>query len=909
MSALVPNAKAGAVASAPGSEACGCCEGIEAATPQAHANRHGLDAVDYRIGRYDDFRSSLVDGLSSSGFPALSRLLTRDADDFTLGLVDAFACSADVLTFYQERIARESWLRTATERVSLQEMGRLIGYRLRPGIAAETWLAFTLEPPREPPPNAPREPGMFVTGIPAAVTLAAGLKVQSVPGPDEKPQSFETVEAVDARAEWSAMRPWLSRPRLPAQGDRSAWLQGVATGLKPGDALLVVGAEFEANPMSNRWDFRILSEVRPEPEHDRTRVSWKRGLGSLSPAMSPAGNDVRVYALRQRASVFGHNAPMWRTMPQAFRDAYEGKSPKSVLQIAAHTARAAVGQPIFGEAKPALDPDRYAIGFPSWPDFVVSPEGATANGGHVDLDAAYPAIAPGGYAVLAYGAYDAASEPAPGDTYVELYRVDGATEVSRDEFALSGKSSRLRLAGDQYGRFVGRVRPLKVFAQSEELRLAEYPVTTAVTGDEIPVAVAPAGLAKGRRIIVQGVAADGRRIVHRASLTAPARARDGFALLDIAPPLPLALARESVTVAANVALARHGETVAQVLGSGSASEPHQRFELKHAPLTWRSAANELGAASELTVRVGGIEWQQRDTLHGAGPIDHAYTLRSDEAGRDWLQFGDGERGARLPSGSQNVRASYRKGVGIEGNVPAESLTQLMTRPLGLKGAANPGAAEGGTGPEPAAQARSSMPLGTRTLGRVVSLLDYADFARAYAGIAKASSQVLQLAHGNVVAITVAGQDGAVIGESNPVWSNLRDALAANGDPHVGIRLMAHQASTFHVGLRVKCHPDHEAGAVLAAVEATLRDAFSFERRELGQALQQSEVISVAHAVPGVVAIDLDLLYGGTAPHAQTLRSRQVRLLASRMRVAGGLPRPAELLTLHPGPLARLEAMP
>ena len=43
-----------------------------------------------------------------------------------------------MLTFYQERIANESYLRTATERVSLQEMGKLIGYRLRPGVAAET---------------------------------------------------------------------------------------------------------------------------------------------------------------------------------------------------------------------------------------------------------------------------------------------------------------------------------------------------------------------------------------------------------------------------------------------------------------------------------------------------------------------------------------------------------------------------------------------------------------------------------------------------------------------------------------------------------------------------------------------------------------------------------------------------
>lgn len=925
MSALRPDAKAGSVALPPGSEACGCCEGIDAATPQAHANRHGLDAVAYRIGRHPDFRSSLVDGLSDSTLlidpagpvdPAdpvepkaspLSNLLTRDKDDFTLGLIDAFACSADVLAFYQERIANESWLRTATERVSLQEMGRLIGYRLRPGIAAETWLAFTLEPPRAPPPGAPKEPGMFVTGIPTQVRLEGGLKVQSVPGPDEKPQTFETVEAIDARPEWSAMRPWLSRPRLPAMGDRTLWLQGVATGLKPGDALLVVGAEFDANPASNRWDVRILSEVLAEPDYDRTRVSWKRALGSLSPAMSPAGSDVRVYALRQRASVFGHNAPMWRTMPQDFRNDYTGTTPvfmRAALRVGADRELHEIDSVSHPGLSATLD-----IADDGWPDFVVSPAGPTTDGGHVDLDAAYPAIAPGGYAVLAYGAYDSASDPAPVDTYVELYRVDGASEVARAEFALSGKSTRLRLAGDEYDRFDNKVRTLKVFAQSEELALAKAPVTTAVSGDTIPVAVAPDGLEVGRRIIVQGTVTSGQSIVHRATLTAPARSDAGGALLDIDPPLPAALQRDSVTVLANVAAARHGETVAQVLGSGSASQAHQRFELKQAPLTWRAAANELGAASELTVRVGGIEWTQRDSLYGAAPGDHAYTLRTDEAGRDWLQFGDGERGARLPSGSQNLRASYRKGTGAEGNVRAESLTQLMTRPLGVKGVANPGAAEGGTDPEPAAHARSSIPLGTRTLGRVVSVLDYADFARAYAGIAKAQAQVLQLAHGPVIAITVAGQDGALLGETNPVWANLRDALAAGGDPHVSVRLMGYVASTFRIGLKVKCDPAHEPATVLAAVEAALREAFSFDRRELGQPVQQSEVVSVAHAVPGVVAIDLDLLYGGTSPFAQTLPSRQVRLLASRMRVAGGLPRPAELLALHPGPLARLETMP
>jgi hypothetical protein len=71
---------------------------------------------------------------------------------------------------------------------------------------------------------------------------------------------------------------------------------------------------------------------------------------------------------------------------------------------------------------------------------------------------------------------------------------------------------------------------------------------------------------------------------------------------------------------------------------------------------------------------------------------------------------------------------------------------------------------------------------------------------------------------------------------------------------------------------------------------------------------QSDVIAVVHSVPGVVAVDLDFLYGGTAPASQTVKSRQRRLLASRMRVSGGAALPAELLTLHPGPLDRLQEM-
>src|SRR6185503_6556964 len=144
--------------------------------------------------------------------------------------------------------------------------------------------------------------------------------------------------------------------------------------------------------------------------------------------------------------------------------------------------------------------------------------------------------------------------------------------------------------------------------------------------------------------------------------------------------------------------------------------------------------------------------------------------------------------------------------------------------------------------------------------------------------------------------------------TNPVWNNLRVALRDSGDPHVNVALLSFQSSTFKLGLKVKRDPAYAIATVLEDVEAALRDHFSFDARALGQPVLQSDVIAVAHAVPGVVAVDIDFLYGGTSPASQVVKSRQTRLLASRMRVSGGVPHPAELLTLDPGPLDRLQEM-
>lgn len=859
----------------PGTETCGCCDGIAASTPTGLFNRAGLSAINYRIGDYAQFKESLLARLAA---PALRALRTREADDYTLGLIDAVACAADVLTFYQERLANESYLRTATERVSLQEMAKLIGYRLRPGVAAETWLAFALEPPKVPPPRLALDPGAFVTGIPATLRLERGLKVQSVPGPDEKPQTFETVEEITARPEWNAIRPWLSATRVPQRGDFETWLKGTSNNLKAGDALVFVDPAFLAQPTSDtNWDFRRIDRVEPDVDNDRTRVIWKDALSAVSTDSRP----LQVHALLKRAAVFGNNAPMWSSMSRQFRHGYPG-------------------------GKHATD----------WPGFTIS-----ATGGHVDLDAVFSEIKPGGLAVLTRFGFDSgtAGSKVPGATsgviisalprtFTELYKISGTTDMSLAAFALSGKVTRIGVQGRNLDtRFFEFVRETSVYAQSEPLALAPYPVADAVGGETLQLAVAPDSLLAGRKLIVTGRRRDGTRLVHQATLVEVQPNPNG-ALLTITPRLPDSLQRDSVVVHANVASATHGETVAQILGAGDASKSFQRFELKRTPLTYRSASNETGTDSELSVRIDDIEWTEKSTLFGVSPSERAYTLTTDEQGKTWVVFGDGIHGARLRSGVNNVRTRYRQGLGKDGNVAGDQLSQLMTRPLGLKGVSNPVPAQGGTDPEPADQARRTMPLGTRTLGRVVSLLDYEDFALAFTGIAKAQASVLHVNGGLTVAITVAGQDGAVLAVGNPVWNNLLSALRSSGDPHVKLVLLSYQKSRFNLGLKVKRDQAYEITTLLAAVEAALRAHFSFDARALGQPVLQSDVIAVVHTVPGVVAVDLDFLY--KAPTAQSPKLRHTRLLAARMRVNGGVAMPAELLTLDPDtPFDRLEEMP
>src|SRR5208283_3569169 len=114
---------------------CGCCSGISVQTPQGETNLSGLSSIAYRTGTWATFKESMLARLSSSDYPALAGLKTRADDDFSIALLDASSVVLDVLTFYQERLANESYLRTATQLYSLNQLSQLIGYQPSLGVS------------------------------------------------------------------------------------------------------------------------------------------------------------------------------------------------------------------------------------------------------------------------------------------------------------------------------------------------------------------------------------------------------------------------------------------------------------------------------------------------------------------------------------------------------------------------------------------------------------------------------------------------------------------------------------------------------------------------------------------------------------------------------------------------------
>jgi hypothetical protein len=946
---------------------CGCCSGISVQTPQGEKNLPGLPLIAYRTGTWATFKESMLARLSSVEYPALAGLRTRDNDDFSIALLDASSVMLDILTFYQERLANQSYLRTATELQSLTELARLIGYQPGPGVSSSVYLSFTLQAA----PGSPADPTTTV------ITIPKGTQVQSVPAQGQSPQTFETSADILAKPDWNELPVQTGVPWMPQMGERSVYLQGTATQLQPGDAILIVGDERRqpGHDTDPHWDIRIVTAVRADTEKNRTYVTWGEGLGDPVDGVAPASKNPKFYALRQRASLFGYNAV-------------------NPLMLAWWT-RLGLGGLLNGD---------------DW-DFGTTSDGVQLwTQSLVDLDAVYPKLAVDGWMALIVP--DASTSRSPSG-FIKLHLINSVTSISRSDYGISARITRLAVDNaSKLGMYYAATRLTSVLTQSEELAATEKPLDHPLYGGYIDLKGVRVDLAGVQAIAVYGksqklqvnagvnsltfvpdddsgnlalkpgdlltilepvhlpLASDGSipdwttssdvrslRVLDPSGRAGtlvsalsnftlvPASSKDPaiqeFALVssislatDPYPHTRIHLASEllncydrtATTINANVGLATQGMSVSEILGSGSASTPNQKFSLKQTPLTFVQAPTQTGRLSTLEATANGVAWTEVPNLYQQAPSARVFATLNQTGGKTDILLGDGVEGSALPTGQNNVQANYRIGAGLSGNVAAGSITTLMDRPLGVSGVNNPQAATGGQDAQWVDDIRANAPLSVLTLGRAVSITDYQNFAQAFAGIAKAYAIWIPSGPGRGVLITLAAAGGSALPPGNPTLDHLITALHSYGNPLIPINAVSFLETLFSFSADIKYDPSYDAKAVKQKVLDQLRQSYSFTARSFGQGVSADEISALIQGVPGVIAGNVTSLTLGQTSKAGDLSNtgwstyayqqwlvQQVTLdrpgsssptrICAYLPVASPnkLPDPAEILVLDPNP--------
>ncbi len=899
--------------SKPSLDSCRCCKGIELMTPADNSNDHGLATLLYRVGTHGKFKESMLRRLSES--PVLKELTTRENDDFTIALFDVWAVILDVLTFYSERIINEGYILTSVERLSLVELARHISYIPKPGVAAGTWLSFLTEES----PGAPKE-----------AKLPVGTRVQSIPGQDEKAQIFETIEKIQAKTKWNEIRPKLRRTQTLGKGSTSLYLQGTDIQLFEGDQILIVGNARLTYTGSEQWDIRTVQSLIVNDDSNYTKVTWRDGLGHEQPTITPS-SEVKVYVFRQRAALFGYNAPDYRNMAEEVKKSF------------------------YGPDGPNLK---------NWKNFKIkNPERNT-----IYLDAIYPKILKGSWLALV--------KP----LYKELYRVSDIKPDSQKDYSLASKSSQVILDTREHLSWFP-LRETVVFAQSEELELAKAPIMTPVFGIRIQLDKNYPELLEEQKLVVSGeltthlqvterkivVREDDREYIDETPLFfnsngnkeklnsgtklevigVPERnsetevkwhinykGKEGYVIagegdlisyveikdpnivepptsmnqpvivselveiddlespdtivLDF--PLKNVYQRHTVKIYANVAQATHGETKTEILGSGNAAIPFQRFGLKQKPLTYVSSSSASGVATTLEVRVDDILWQEVPTFYNRTSEERIYITRAEDDGTTYVQFGNGITGARLSTGIENIVAKYRVGIGLEGDLKENQLSMLMDPQLGVKSVKNPMPTSGAEDPESIDNIRRNAPLTVLSLERIVSVMDFENFTSAFSGIGKARADLLWKGEDRIIHLTVASAIKGAI--DSTLEENLVNGINSARHNNFPVMVNSFEEKLFNVKAKIKIHPVFLPEKVIAQVKEDLIKAYNFESRSFGQDVTPSELIAIIQGVEGVVAVDLDEL-GGQDPFTV----EHFRLISKVARWESTLVKPAELLLI------------
>jgi hypothetical protein len=781
------------------------CDGAHIETP---VNLPALPRIAYRVGTYADFRRAILAPVAAD---ALSDPVwrTNGGGDLAVMIAEWFAYIADILTFYNERIANEDCLGTAELPESVAHLIALLGYRPRPAIGATGYLAALVTPGQ-------------------SVVLPKGLQFQSKPAPGQEPQTFELAAAT----------PIGALDQIPATPPPA--LLAVVPPPPSWGGVVGVGGAFGVGAIS------------------RLKIGIGIGRGH-GPVVHPPAPGSEIYSLLLAGKV--NNIDPGDYLLLAPRDPTIAPLLTTVKTATVQPMPAGAQQTRLTFTPPAIPPDGLTAAQAQlqrtnqsanlWSLF----DGAV-DGNDLHLASLVRQIRPDDWVLITN----------PPDAPL-LVQVTATREIIWDANGKKGDPNPssdhpvpiphtvLNLLGELNATWGGKTTVR--FGWIAVGTLIDQPFglwNGTPTATLVASGAQPFPKASGYQLLLQD--ANGIGVVATGS------SNDGETLALGSLPDPEPALQPPFTLLPNLLKVTRGKTVAnEVLGSGDATNPAESFRLKQSPVTYLQQG--AGFASTISLTVGGRPWTEVASFYEQGPDATVFVTSEDDDGKTRVTFGDGVNGARLPTGTDNVVATYRIGAGTA-SPAAGKLTVITQSYPGLRAVLNPVAVGGGADADPPDKVRRYAPHSVLAFGRAVSVFDYEAIAALTPGVTRARAVWAWDDTRQRTLVTV------YVGDDAAAAAAAKTALSAAGDPNRPIKVVQATPVVIALALTVTMTPGMDPDAITADVVAALTNSdtglFGAARAAIGQPVVDSTIGQAVLAVPGAVAITAATFFADDSPN-------------------------------------------
>ncbi len=771
-----------------------------------------------RSGEFFGFLRDLIATVERADFDGTQLGARWDVEGDPAGtlLARLWAAVAEGVAAQTELTAGEAYLATAQDWTDLRRLAALVGYRPRPRIAAQGWIVALLDRGVDP-------------------LVPAGTQVQAPGTPARAAQKYETVSDTQLRGEWDSLTAtWVPTPAVP-DGRQLRFLG--EPGFRAGDDVLFV------------------DEKPPDPPSPAPVGEWYAFWYLLTwwyrlPFAPPATSALSV------ATVTGHTTELGTSLVEFDRDldavlhsisepyaayrilatAAPAKRLEKIVRIPADLSAATEVQDLSFTTDRAIDSAAKFVVL----DAILEDLSAGQLVAVVDW-------ATGGCDIVRVSAHRPVRwETAPG-TLRRVSRLEFEAAVPALQDASNEKTIYVldrRVVARHY--VFPEIRP----AGTPQLRL--YPRPTEPP-EHIAVALGPTD----------------RPLWHVFACSAAATQESPAPVGDVPTGLIVDLADRAPDVDAlqaaasgNLVRIRQGATRQAALGSGNAASVRQRMTTPDAPIAYD--VDDAGMlVPTMVLRADGAHWEEVASLYAAGS-GQVFATRLESDGAVSVEFGDGEQGAQLPTGRNNVTASYRVGGGTAGEVEAGAIDTLLGSVRGVKKVSGADPTSGGADQDDERRLRQLAPSRARAFDRAVSIEDLADLSLSYPGVSHAAAWggtgppgCACGGSGLHLAFIRTGSDGprAPLGPEVTALAGFLDARRDATMPLCVCAGVVTQLTGLAAVLAVD--PRRDPVTVAAAARDALLDpdgVLAPLQRLLGQPLDRSDAYAVLQAVTGVVGV-------------------------------------------------------